>query len=55
MLRDKNWSYLDTFDSLTPHFASTHEKKDIIKWLKYSNFKKIKKTFWGNTSFKAQK
>jgi hypothetical protein len=55
ILPDKNWSYLDTFDSLTPHYASAHNEKEVKTWLKFSNFKKIKKTFWYNSSFNAYK
>jgi ubiquinone/menaquinone biosynthesis C-methylase UbiE len=55
ILPDKNWSYLDTFDSLTPVYASAHTDKEVRKWLISSGFTKIKKTFWGNTSFQGRK
>mgnify|MGYP001355871534 CR=1 FL=1 len=54
-LPDKKWSILDTFDSLTPTYQSTHTSFEIYQWLKNSNFKNIKPTDWGFTSYNAKK
>ena len=54
-LPDKNWSILDTFDSVTPMYASTHEREDVFDWLSAAGFQDIKPTNWGKTSFLAKK
>lgn len=55
ILPDKNWSYLDTFDSISPKYQSTHTEKEVKKWMKKSGFININKTSWGQTSIKAEK
>ena len=54
-LPDKNWSILDTFDSVTPTYASTHDREEVIDWLCGADFHDIKPTNWGETSFLARK
>jgi len=54
-LLDKIWSILDTFDSVTPTYASTHDRQDVIGWLDSAGFQNIKPTNWGETSFLANK
>ena len=54
-LPDKNWSILDTFDSVTPTYASTHEQKEVFNWLYASGFQDVKPTNWAKTSFLAKK
>ncbi len=54
-LPDKNWAILDTFDSVTPKYASVHSSKELVEWMKSAGFKKITSTKWGSTSFIAKK
>lgn len=54
-LADKNWAILDTFDSITPTYASVHTSNQLMRWLKSAGFKNIKSTDWGSTSFTAKK
>ena len=54
-LPDKNWSILDTFDSVTPTYASTHDREDVFNWLSAAGFHDSKPTNWGETSFLAKK
>ena len=54
-LPDKNWSILDTFDSITPTYASTHDRSEVFEWLSAAGFQDIKPTKWGKTSFLVRK
>ena len=54
-LPDKNWSLLDTFDSITPSHQSGHEPYEVFSWFKNSGFKNIEPTNLGNTSWKGYK
>lgn len=54
-LPDINWAILDTFDSITPSHASTHENSEVNKWLENSGFEKIMNSDWSKTSFSAYK
>jgi len=54
-LPDKKWSILDTFDSITPSYASTHENNEVHDWLNNSGFINIVDTNWGSTSFFAKR
>ena len=54
-LPDKNWSILDTFDSVTPTYASTHDRQEVFDWLTAAGFQDIKPTNWGATSFLVKK
>jgi len=54
-LPDINWAILDTFDSITPSHASTHEGSEVKKWLQKSGFIEIKNSNWSKTSFSAYK
>jgi len=54
-LPDKNWSLLDTFDSITPSYQSAHESYEVFSWLKRSGFHEIEPTNWGFTSFSCVK
>ena len=54
-LPDKNWAILDTFDSITPTYASVHTANELIAWLENAGFKNINSTDWGSTSFTAKK
>ncbi len=52
---DFKWSLLDTFDSVTPKYQSTHETYEVYMWLKKNKFLEIKPTNWGAASFKGYK
>lgn len=52
---DIKWSLLDTFDSVTPKYQSTHETYEVYSWLKSNNFNNIRPTNWGSASFKGYK
>ena len=54
-LPDKKWSYLDTFDSITPSYQSTHTAYEIWRWLDESKFRKIRPTNWDSTAVKGIK
>ena len=54
-LPDINWAILDTFDSITPSYASTHESYEVKKWLRENGFDEIKDSDWSKTSFSAYK
>jgi len=54
-LPDKNWAILDTFDSITPTYASVHTAKEVTRWLREAGFKNIYQTDWGSTSYIAKK
>lgn len=54
-LPDKNWSLLDTSDSITPSHQSGHEPYEVFSWFKNSGFKNIEPTNLGNTSWKGYK
>lgn len=54
-LPDKNWSLLDTFDSITPSYQSGHESYEVFSWFKSTGFVQIEPTNWGSTSYKGMK
>jgi hypothetical protein len=54
-LPDINWSLLDTFDSITPSYQSTHESYEVFQWLKNCGLVNIEPTDWGFTSYRAIK
>lgn len=54
-LPDREWSMLDTFDSVTPSYQSGHESFEVFSWLKASGFELIEPSDWGNTSFRGVK
>jgi ubiquinone/menaquinone biosynthesis C-methylase UbiE/uncharacterized protein YbaR (Trm112 family) len=47
-LQDLRWSILDTFDSVTPSYQSTHTVYEVYRWFKETNFKYIKVAAWEN-------
>lgn len=53
-LPDRDWALLDTFDSVTPSYQSTHETYEIFTWFKRAGFTKIEPTR-GNNSFRGVK
>ncbi len=55
LLPDRNWSLLDTFDSVTPSYQSAHESYEVFSWLKKTGFSDVEPTNWGFTSYKGIK
>ena len=55
ILPDTERSLLDTFDSVTPRYQSTHECHEVFAWLKRAGFVDIEPTAWGSTTFHAIK
>lgn len=54
-LPDKDWSLLDTFDSITPSYQSGHESVEVFNWFKAAKFDLIEPTNWGETSYRGIK
>jgi SAM-dependent methyltransferase len=52
---DKDWSLLDTFDSITPSYQSGHESFEVFMWFKSVGFRQIEPTNWGSTSYRGIK
>jgi len=50
-LPDARWSFLDTFDSVTPHFQSAHESFEVYQWFKEYGLIDIAPSDWGFTSY----
>lgn len=48
ILSDIKWSILDTFDSITPSYQSTHSLNEVYNWFKEVKFKEIRVTAWKN-------
>lgn len=48
VLKDLEWSILDTFDSLTPSYQSTHTLFEVFTWFKKAEFKEIRIAEWEN-------
>ena len=49
------WSLLDTFDSITPSFQSTHTSHEVYNWFLDCGLKNIIPSDWGFTSYSAEK
>lgn len=54
-LPDRNWSLLDTFDSVTPAYQSAHESYEVFQWFKANGCINIEPTDWGFTSYRGNK
>lgn len=54
-LPDRNWSLLDTFDSVTPSYQSAHESYEIFTWLKTTGFVEVEPTNWSFSSYRGVK
>lgn len=54
-LPDLRWSVLDTFDSVTPNYQSTHESYEVFHWFKDNHLVEIEPSDWGFTSYHAKK
>lgn len=42
--KSAKWRLLDTFDAITPYYASTHKDEELIEWFKTSGCNQIIKT-----------
>lgn len=49
-LPDAKWRLLDTFDAITPYYASTHTEDEVRNWYNTAGIKNLEKTH-GTTSF----
>lgn len=54
-LKDFRWSLLDTFDSITPSFQSTHQTYEVFRWLRDAGLVEVEPVDWGFTSFRGVK
>ena len=54
-LPDIDWAILDTFDSLSPAYASTHESDEVESWFLNANFQKLSKMDWNDATFRGIK
>ncbi|WP_198033074.1 class I SAM-dependent methyltransferase [Methylosinus sp. PW1] len=54
-LPDIRWSLLDTFDSVTPSYQSTHSSVDVYRWFKNAGFSDVHPTDWGFTSYRGRR
>jgi SAM-dependent methyltransferase len=52
-LPDIYWSLLDTFDSVTPSYQSSHESYEIYHWFKECGMIEIAPSNWGFTAYHA--
>lgn len=48
---DRRWRVLDTFDAITPAYASTHTSDEVRAWFKEVGCVDVRPTAWGETSF----
>lgn len=53
-LPDGKWRLLDTFDAITPYYASTHTGDEVIGWFKEAGCQDIKQTEWCATSIRGK-
>lgn len=54
-LHDGRWRVLDTFDAITPYYASTHTSEELERWFRNANCENIIAMPFGKTSYKANK
>jgi SAM-dependent methyltransferase len=54
-LPDIRWSVLDTFDSVTPSYQSTHSSVEVYRWFKDAGYEDVHPTDWGFTSYRGRK
>jgi hypothetical protein len=50
---DVRWSVLDTFDSLTPRYQSTHDAAEVREWLRGAGTEDPVSGDWGPTAWHA--
>lgn len=54
-LPDLRWSILDTFDSLTTSYQSTHTGEEVASWMSSHGFRDVRQQSWGSTSWTGVK
>ncbi len=54
-LPKRDWTALDTYDSLVPVYQSTHDAADVVQWLESGGLTKIERSPWGPTAYRAVK
>lgn len=52
---DWRWALLDTFDSVTPAYQSTHGTREVYDWLRKSGLEFIEPGDWGAAAFRGLK
>lgn len=52
---DLKWRILDTFDAITPEYASTHTGEEVESWFKNAKCLDIHLTKWGRCAWKGKK
>jgi len=50
-LPDARWSFLVTFDSVTPKYQSTHDSFEVFQWFRQNGLCDIAPSDWGFTSY----
>ena len=50
-LPDARWSFLDTFDSVTPKYQSAHESFEVFQWFRQNGLRDIAPSDWGFTAY----
>jgi len=53
-LPDVRWSFLDTFDRVTPSYQSAHQAFEVFQWLKSVGMEEIEPSDWGFSAFHAR-
>jgi ubiquinone/menaquinone biosynthesis C-methylase UbiE/uncharacterized protein YbaR (Trm112 family) len=51
LLPDWKWTVLDTFDSVTPSYQSTHKTREVFEWFRDAGFEGLEPTWWSSASF----
>lgn len=54
-LPDRNWTILDTFDSVTPVYQSSHTNYEVYQRMKKAGFIDIEPTSWGFCAHRGRK
>ena len=52
---DVNWRILDTFDAITPEYASTHTSEEVKGWLTDAGCNCLTQSVWDNTAWRGKK
>lgn len=54
-LADPQWSYLDTFDSITTSYQSGHDFDEVYQWFIHGGLDEIEKSEWGGVSVRGKR
>jgi len=52
-LPDARWALLDTFDSVTPSYQSSHQSREVFDWCRAAGLVDIEPSDWGFTSYRG--